>query len=152
MKLGLWETAIRIVVQGKAIHKSVLAAAGAVLFRKSIRAPATKRLKMTVPRGCGPDDPPLGQCPGWCEKPADHDWQDEWADGPMREHLCTVDQIDEFNAVLVREYERYTPRGRVRQREIELDLDGGKGWDVAGERRLIAAITDAIDRFQEPVR
>lgn len=90
-------------------------------------------------------DPSLGQCPGWCEKPADHDWQDEWPEGPMREHLCTIDQIDRFNAVRVR-------AGRVREREIALDLDGNKGWDVAGAQRLIDALTEAMDCLQEPVR
>lgn len=92
-----------------------------------------------------PTDPPLGLCPDWCEKPADHGWQDEWPDGPIREHLCTVDQIDSFNAVQVREHQSYTPQGRDREREIGIDLDGGKGWDAAGGLRLIAALAKVID-------
>lgn len=99
-----------------------------------------------------PNNPPLGPCPSWCEKPADHGWQDEWTDGPMREHLCVVDQIDRFNVVLVREYECFTPAGRTRQREIELDLDSGKGWDAAGGERLIVGLTLAIERLREPIQ
>lgn len=97
-------------------------------------------------------DPPLGQCPSWCQKPADHTWQDEWSAGPMREHVHTVDQIDKYNAIHVREFETYTAGGRVRKREITLDLDSSEGWDVDGAKRLMRALADGILCLREHVR
>jgi hypothetical protein len=96
-------------------------------------------------------DPPLGQCPTWCDKPADHGWEDEWTDGPVRHHVRTIDQIDRFNAVRISEYEVFTSTGRTRQREINLDLDQPQGLDATGAPRLIAALTAAIVDFGEPI-
>ncbi|OHU47359.1 hypothetical protein BKG82_27300 [Mycobacteroides chelonae] len=97
-------------------------------------------------------DPPLGACPSWCQKPTGHIWEDEWPTGPMREHIRTVDPIDKYNAVHVREYETYTAAGPERTREITLDLDASKGWDIAGAKRLILALGDAISYLREPTR
>jgi hypothetical protein len=99
-----------------------------------------------------PADPPLGACPTWCEKPADHGWEDEWSDGPMRDHVCTIDRIDRYNAIRLHEYERYTRSGRVRERAINLDLDQSENWDAAGAQRVIDALNEAVSKFAEPVR
>lgn len=95
------------------------------------------------------DDPPLGACPRWCELPDGHDWEDEWPEGPMREHRCVVAEIGQYNKILVREYERYTASGPVRSREISIELDTSVGWDIVGAQRVIAALTTAMGIFNE---
>lgn len=95
------------------------------------------------------DDPPLGDCPRWCELPDGHDWEDEWPEGPMREHRCTVAEIDRYNTILVREYERHTTTGPVQSREISIELDTSVGWDIVGTQRVITALTTAMGIFSE---
>lgn len=98
-----------------------------------------------------PADPPLGTCPPWCDKPAEHDWEDEWTHGPMREHIRTVDQIGQYNAIRIREYEHFTESGaRVRHRGIVLDLDQSEDWDATNAERIAAAITAAITLYNQP--
>lgn len=95
-------------------------------------------------------DPPLGACPPWCEKRPGHDWEDQWAHGPMREHLRTVDQMGPYNAIRVREYEHFTEAGtRVRQRGIDLDLDQSADWDAVNAERIVAAISTAITLYNQ---
>lgn len=100
---------------------------------------------------CEPSDPPLGPCPPWCDKPAGHDWEDEWTHGPMREHLRTVDELGQYNAVRIREYEHFSESGaRVRHRGIVLDLDQSEDWDDINGARIASAITAAIALYNEP--
>ncbi|WP_071289298.1 hypothetical protein [Mycolicibacterium llatzerense] len=96
-------------------------------------------------------DPPLGPCPPWCDKPSGHDWEDEWTHGPMREHLHTVDQIGQYNAIRIREYEHFSASGaRVRHRGVVLDLDQSEDWDPTNAARIATAITTAIALYHSP--
>jgi hypothetical protein len=35
-------------------------------------------------------EPPLTDCPSWCEKPAGHDWEDQWTNGLIRYHSMRI--------------------------------------------------------------
>lgn len=97
-------------------------------------------------------DPPVGACPSWCSKPAGHDWDDLWGEDLVREHVGVAARLDQYNAVVVREYERHNSSGRFHDREIALDVDGGKGWNATEAQSLIAALAAAIELIGEPVQ
>lgn len=90
---------------------------------------------------------PLGSCPAWCEKPRQHDWEDEWDDGPFRTH--TWRRAVGEHAIEVREFEVAIASGTVRSREVVLDVESPTQWDIAtaelGLRRLTEAVAIACD-------
>jgi hypothetical protein len=90
---------------------------------------------------------PLGSCPPWCEKPREHDWEDEWDDGPFRTH--TWRRAVGEHAIEVREFEVATASGTIRTREVILDVESPTQWDIAtaelGLRRLSEAVAIAGD-------
>lgn len=97
-------------------------------------------------------DPPLTDCPPWCEKPAGHDWEDLWANGLIRYHLWTR-RVNEHHAIMVEEVEQITPNGRVRQRNVVLDVESPTEWDLTTARHGVQLLCEAIalcNRYQTP--
>lgn len=88
-------------------------------------------------------EPALGMCPGWCDKPAGHGWEDAWEQGITREHVHLVGRLDDSNAVLVREREIASSSGLTREREVHLDTESGVGWNPAAAARLAELVTRA---------
>lgn len=91
-----------------------------------------------------PNDPPLSRCPEWCEKPAGHDWEDEWRDGVIRYHVRTW-MINKYHSIRVEEVEQVTRDGdRRRQREVCLDVEAPTSWDLATAVEGLQALTLAV--------
>ena len=86
----------------------------------------------------------MSQCPQWCERPAEHGWDDEWCDGPVRFHTRRI-AIGEHHQIDVREIEQSVsgqPRV-IRQREIVLDVE--PAMDVDAAQRTLRALAEAIE-------
>ena len=97
-------------------------------------------------------DPPLTPCPPWCQKPADHDWEDLWRNGLIRYHTWRS-AVNEHHAIGVEEVEQHTPNGTVRLREIVLDVEAPTSWDLSTARKAFRIFGEAIDilnRYQTP--
>jgi hypothetical protein len=98
------------------------------------------------------DDPPLGRCPRWCEKPEGHDWEDEWQNGPVRYHTYRI-EVTRYHKIGIDEVEQWTPEGRVRMREVILDVESPTSWDkmtaVAGFGALSGVMAVALADWPE---
>lgn len=92
---------------------------------------------------CDEHDPPLGQCPAWCEKPVDHEWDDAWQAGPVRFHTWRR-QITKYQSIIVEEVEQFTSQGPTRQRDILLDVQSPTPWDISTARRAHHLLTQAL--------
>lgn len=88
-------------------------------------------------------DPPLGQCPPWCEKPPGHEWDDAWQAGPVRFHTWRP-QIAKHQSVTVEEIEQFTSQGPTRQRDILLDVQALTPWDIPTARRAQRLLGQAL--------
>jgi hypothetical protein len=75
-------------------------------------------------------DPPLGECPSWCQKPAGHDWEDEWREGLVRYHTYRQ-EVSEHHRIGLDEIEQAAPGGSRRMREVVLDVESPTTWDMA---------------------
>jgi hypothetical protein len=93
-------------------------------------------------------DPPLGPCPAWCEKPASHDWEDEWLNGPVRVHIWarTVAEPDHIRGdqIRIEEAEQHTEDGVVRRRTIVVDVEAPTEWDLDTAMRARDLLSEAI--------
>lgn len=91
-------------------------------------------------------DPPLTDCPSWCEKPAGHDWEDLWRDGLIRYHgwWRTVGSSRRDHKIGVEEIEQHTKDGTKRQRNVVLDVEAPTEWPVDVAREGLAVIAEAI--------
>ena len=90
-------------------------------------------------------DPPLTDCPPWCEKPAGHDWEDLWRDGLIRYHgwWRNVDS-SRFHKIGVEEIEQHTCDGTRRQRNVVLDVEAPTEWSINVAIEGMAVIAEAI--------
>ena len=96
-------------------------------------------------------NPPVGDCPEWCEKPRGHDWEDLWLNGVIRYHTwrrqftaeCQPGCIHE-HAIGVDEIEQHTPTGTVRQRRVVLDVESPTDLDVPTAQRAVEILQEAI--------
>jgi hypothetical protein len=92
--------------------------------------------------------PPLGPCPTWCEKPAHHDWEDEWLNGPVRVHIWarTVADHDQLRGdqLRIEDAEQHTEDGVVRRRTIVVDVEAPTYWDLDTATRAREVLCDAI--------
>jgi hypothetical protein len=99
-------------------------------------------------------DPPLTDCPPWCQKPAGHDWEDEWANGLIRYHEWRQQVGDcKYHQIGVDEIEQHTADGTARMREVLLDAESPTQWpvDVLAEAIRIAS-TGLTDEHLREVR
>lgn len=85
-------------------------------------------------------DPPLGWCPTWCELFPGHGWEDLWLNGPIRIHHWH--RHIGAHQIAVEETEQMTPTGRVRQRQVVLDVESPTHLDIP--TAFIAILADAI--------
>lgn len=94
------------------------------------------------------EDPPLGPCPDWCEKPVHHDWEDEWLNGPVRVHVWarTVTDHDQLRGdhIRIEENEQHTEDGVVRRRTIVVDVEAPTEWDLTTAAGARDVLGDAI--------
>jgi hypothetical protein len=58
------------------------------------------------------DTTPPPACPAWCERPAGHDWDDEWSHGSVRWHIRSQPLPGLGNRVELVEYENLLGLGR----------------------------------------
>ena len=93
-------------------------------------------------------DPPLGPCPAWCEKPALHDWEDEWLNGPVRGHIWARTVAHHYHLrgdqIRIEESEQHTEDGVVRRRNIVVDVEAPTEWDLDTATRAREVLGDAI--------
>jgi len=89
-------------------------------------------------------DPPLGDCPPWCQKEKGHGWEDEWLEGPVRYHTYRR-EVKTYHEIGLDEIEQWVTRAdtpqatvgvmgqgyRRRMREIILDVESPTQWDLA---------------------
>lgn len=95
--------------------------------------------------GSEPDDPPLGTCPSWCDKPAGHPWEDEWIAGPVRYHAYRV-ALDKYNAIGVDSIEQYAGGATVYQTDVVLDVESPSSLKIEMARRAYRLMGEAVDR------
>ena len=95
-------------------------------------------------------DPPLGVCPTWCEKPADHGWKDEWLNACVRVHVWAraVAEADHIRGdeIRIEEAEQHTKNGVVRRRTIVVDVEAPTEWnlDTAAKARDVLDVAIAL--------
>ena len=88
-------------------------------------------------------DPPLGACPPWCEQPHGHGWEDEWHNGPVRIHAWSRD-VAKNHAIRGQDVEQFTTAGRVRRRDVVLDVEAPTQWDIATANKAVQLLSQAI--------
>lgn len=92
--------------------------------------------------------PPIGGCPGWCEKPAQHGWEDEWLNGPVRVHIWAraipTAGPRHPDEIRVEETEQHTAHGVVRRRTVVLDVEAPTDWDLGAATAAHAVLGEAI--------
>lgn len=93
-------------------------------------------------------DPPLGPCPTWCEKPAHHDWEEEWLNGHVREHIWARTIVAHGHVrgdqIRIEEAEQHTGDGVVRRLTIVVDVEAPTEWDLDTATRAREVLGDAI--------
>lgn len=88
-------------------------------------------------------NPPLGPCPPWCQLPAGHDWEDQWKNGPIREHTWRK-VLSQYHSMELREYEQHTDNGPVRMQEVMLNVESPTQLDVDTAATYLVALSEAI--------
>jgi hypothetical protein len=89
------------------------------------------------------NDPTLGACPPWSEQPHGHGWEDEWLNGPVRIHTWSRD-IAKYHTIRIEEIEQFTTDGRVRRRDVVLDVEAPTQWDIDTAETALRLLGDAI--------
>jgi hypothetical protein len=87
------------------------------------------------------NDPPLGKCPPWCEKPEGHDWEDQWLNGLIRQHTY-FREVGPYHRIGIAETEQENGQ---RTRELVLDVESPTNWDFDDAAKGVALINELME-------
>lgn len=99
-----------------------------------------------------PTDPPLTECPPWCQQPTGHAWEDEWVNGLIRYHTwrrsiespCAGSDHIHHHEIGIDEIEQATTDGTARLRQVILDVEAPTEWSIDTALVGVAQLAEAV--------